>query len=108
LQDGTYKHCKKCDKNKPIIDFEKPGTVSGYGRYCNDCLKPILRTARLKKKPKVKSGHKKCPNCKNVFPNNEFIDSTTTSGKRRLCSSCKKISVAKQQRAAAQWRGSRY
>jgi superfamily I DNA and/or RNA helicase len=108
LQDGTYKHCKKCDKNKPIIDFEKLGTVSGYGRYCNDCLKPILRTARLKKKPKAKSGHKKCPNCKNVFPNNEFIDSTTTSGKRRLCSSCKKISVAKQQRAAAQWRRSRY
>ena len=59
LQDGTYKHCKKCDNNKPIMDFAKPGTVSGYGRYCNDCLKPIQRKARLKKKPKVKSGHKK-------------------------------------------------
>lgn len=108
LKDGTYKHCKKCDKSKPIIDFAKPETVSGYGRYCNECLKPIQRKARLKKKSKVKSGHKKCPNCKKIFPNNEFIDPTTASGKRRLCSSCKRISVAKQELASARWRSSRY
>ena len=97
LLDGTYKICKKCDQNKPKTAFANPSTISGYGRYCNDCVEPRERTTRRKKKHRPKNaGQKHCPNCSKLFPLSEFIDHSNRSGKRRLCSSCKRISDAKR------------
>ena len=105
LLDGTYKHCKKCDQNKPKSEFESPSAISGFGRYCQACNEAPLTFApsKRKKKPKENYGQKKCPNCNKVFPKSEFLDSSTTSGRRRLCGPCKKISVAKQEAARARW-----
>ena len=92
---GTFKHCKKCNQNKPKEAFASPNTTSGYGRFCNTCVKPSTKKRR-RKKSNIKAGHKKCPNCKNILPEKEFLDSTTASGKRRLCGACKVISDRKR------------
>ena len=48
LLTGTYKHCKRCDQNKPIDQFERPGTTRGYGNYCHDCVNPPSSKRRRK------------------------------------------------------------
>lgn len=48
LKSGDYKVCKQCDQNKPKEDFANPDTMSGYGRYCKDCRRPIRRKKKLK------------------------------------------------------------
>jgi hypothetical protein len=94
---GTYKHCKRCDQNKPKDQFERPGTTRGYGRYCNDCVAPSKSTKqRKKKRNKQASGKKMCSNCKQTLDKIELLDRTTTSGKRRLWGSCKRLSVQNQ------------
>lgn len=40
LQTGEYRHCKKCDQNKPFADFQDASTKRGYRTYCSDCTKP--------------------------------------------------------------------
>ena len=37
ILDVGQKHCTKCDKKKPKLDFSNPNTFSGYSRYCIDC-----------------------------------------------------------------------
>mgnify|MGYP006203518563 CR=1 FL=1 len=83
LQNKTFKHCKKCEQNKPISKFENPNRVTGYNLYCNVC-KPVA-LPKKKKKPTVPDGKKKCPRCKDNFPLTEFVDKSTKSGKRSLC-----------------------
>ncbi|MDA8676157.1 AAA domain-containing protein, partial [Alphaproteobacteria bacterium] len=103
LKTGQYKVCSKCDKNKPISDFENPSLDSGLQRLCKSC-KPI--TSRKKKKRKSSSSnsdYKKCPNCNKSYPKSEFEDRTTASGRRRLCGPCKAESVRKQELRSAQW-----
>lgn len=95
---GTYKVCKKCNSNKPLSNFEKPHTSSGYGRYCNSCVTPTTKKKRKGTKKRSQSKlNKRCPNCKKNFPLDEFLDRSTASGKRRLCSSCKATSERKRQ-----------
>ena len=95
---GTFKHCKKCDQNKPKEQFERPGTARGYGNFCNDCVSPTTSSKKRKKKTRrAKAGKKICPNCKKSFDLSEFFDSSTKTGRRRLCSGCKAESVRKQE-----------
>jgi len=95
---GTYRVCKKCNSNKPVSDFEKPNTTSGYGRYCNSCVAPTIKKKRKGNKSSTQSKNfKRCPTCKKSFPKDEFIDRSNASGKRRLCGSCKAISDRKRQ-----------
>ena len=107
LLDGTYKHCRKCDQNKPKSEFENTSTISGFGRYCQGCNESPSPSppTRRKKKSQVKADHKRCPTCKKVFHRNQFLDRSTSSGKRRLCGSCKKKSVAKQEASSALYHG---
>lgn len=99
---GTYKHCKKCNQNKSYKEFASPNTTSGFGRFCNTCVKPSTKKRR-KKKLNIQSGHKKCPNCKKIFPDKEFLDNSTASGKRRLCGACKRISDRKRKESAERY-----
>lgn len=98
LLTGTYKHCKRCDQNKPIDQFERPGTTRGYGNYCHDCVNPPSSKKKKKKRKggAASTGKKTCPNCKKSFDLSEFVDKSTKRGVRRLCKACKRISVQKQ------------
>ena len=99
---GTFKHCKKCNQNKLKEAFASPNTTSGYGRFCNNCVKPSTKKRR-RKKSNIKAGHKKCPNCKNMLLEKEFLDSSTVSGKRRLCGACKAISDRKRRESTEKY-----
>ena len=101
LQNKTFKHCKKCEQNKPISKFENPNRVTGYNLYCNVC-KPVA-LPKKKKKPTVPDGKKKCPRCKDNFPLTEFVDKSNPSGKRSYCGKCKKISNRNQAERARAW-----
>ena len=95
LQDGSIRHCKKCDQNKPLEKFVDPKLKSGIRRYCSDCV--VTRPKSRIRKKKQQSTHKVCPTCKREYPLSEFLDDTNKTGRRRLCSSCKAISVRKQE-----------
>ena len=56
-----------------------------------------------RKKSNIRAGHKKCPNCKNILLEKEFLDSTTASGKRRLCGACKAISDRKRRESTEKY-----
>ena len=56
LLTGSFKVCKRCDQNKPLSEFEKPETISGFGTYCNSCVAPVR-----KKKRKTSSKTEKLP-----------------------------------------------
>ena len=73
--------------------------LRGYRRFCSSCSKPMHKKSKKKIIPSDNkpSKTKICPNCSDTFPLSEFIDESNKSGKRRLCGSCKKISVAREQ-----------
>jgi superfamily I DNA and/or RNA helicase len=90
LSSGTYRHCKKCDQNKPTSDFATSELVSGYRRYCRSCSGPIKKKKRgISSSKKSDSSLKLCRKCNKKFPLEEFVDFSNKSGKRSLCGSCK-------------------
>ena len=101
FQTGALKHCKKCGQNKPKQEFTSDKLATGYGRICNACKGPETPRRKRGKGQSAQKGMKSCPNCLKSFPRTEFLDNTTKSGKRRLCGSCKRISVRKNE---AKWR----
>ena len=99
LKTGTYRICKKCDKNKPTTEFMDDNALSGYRRFCSSCSKPMHKKSKKKVilSDSKSSETKICPNCSQDFPLSEFMDESNKSGKRRLCGACKKISVAREE-----------
>ena len=101
LKTGEFRLCRRCDQNKPFAEFEDPTTKRGYRTYCAACSKS---KTHKKKKISVRASinkttapKKKCPNCRKTFPLSEFIDKRNASGRRRLCGSCKAVSIRKQE-----------
>ena len=93
LKTGTVRHCKKCDQNKPTLEFQDRDTKSGFRRYCLGCSAPKPKKRSKGKTLRSSSNStKKCPNCKKSFPLSEFVDTTNKSGRRSLCGRCKAIS----------------
>ena len=87
---GTYRHCKKCDQNRPTQEFVDKSTISGFRRFCKTCTGDNPRKkSRKKSRKNLSNNRKRCPNCSKSFPLSEFIDRSNKSGKRRLCGSCK-------------------
>lgn len=81
----TYRHCRKCDQNKPTVEFEDKETKTGYRRFCKTCTESTKKKKRKSRRrrtaPKIKQ---LCPGCFKRFPLSEFID------KSGMCSMCRK------------------
>jgi hypothetical protein len=109
LSSGTYRHCKKCDQNKPTSEFATSELVSGYRRYCRSCSGPIKKKKRgISPSKKSDSSLKLCRKCNSMFPLEEFVDFSNKSGKRSLCGSCKaKSEHERRERYKRFLRGSR-
>ena len=101
LKTGEFRHCRRCDQNKPFLDFADETTKRGYRTYCNACSKDNIRkkkTVSIRATGNQNSAQSKiCPNCQKKFPLDEFVDKRNESGRRRLCGDCKAISVRKQE-----------
>ena len=95
---GAYRHCKKCDQNRPSQEFSDKAMKSGFRRFCKTCTVPKakMKSKRAPQRHSIKQ-KKKCPNCLNSFPLSEFVDNSNKSGKRSLCGNCKAISNRKRQ-----------
>ena len=88
--------------------FEKTGT-GGYRNHCKQCSTATKGRRRRPRRTSSQNSNKKtCPNCNKQFPKEEFIDRTTRSGKRRLCSDCKIISDRRREEATQRWRSRRW
>lgn len=50
----SEKHCQKCNKTKPVSEFNK-SKIYGYQSACRDCQKKIRLKYEPKKEPDIKS-----------------------------------------------------
>ena len=60
----THKHCKCCEKLKPLTDFYKESrTRDGYQTKCKECQKSLAQISYAENKPKVLARQKSnyCP-----------------------------------------------
>src|SRR5271157_1993273 len=74
--------CTKCGIDKPDKEFHKNNNrpVSGYGKWCIDCIKLN----------RVINEHKKCVTCETIQPKENFNERwDSKDGRSNKCKNCK-------------------
>lgn len=76
------KHCHKCNKYKPVEQFNKGSCWDGYANKCKLC-------ERATKRKLVTVAEKKCEICEETKPSIEFdLNKHTVDGLKYLCRTC--------------------
>lgn len=90
-KDG-FKYCKKCNIEKPLLDFHSKGMKNQPEQVFSSCKECLNKTSR-RKAPIVKTGFKWCNSCKTEKSIDDFYSDNSKISK--IHSQCKQCVIAK-------------